>query len=473
MKLSWEWDRSCWLSIPPRKTFRWFDKCDLCKLLFCPCQGFSCRKCRSYNGNKKSAVVHIEEECNVKGKEKILDHLLPFCRGNLECKHLTILWGLFQSSQWWLFPFSGCNLEFSSRAELELHNSSPCFPSANLLDLIYESAEAHPPFPSCIQENPAASLLSPGDVEIGGEESSNHDFFRNFDSSPSPPPASHYEWSASSLLFDTEMTPPLRNPSSSPGSRLLQERQQKPMAQFGLDPPNVRSETQRHDDSKSLGLPASREDEEVTKSLLRGVLARVSLTEDSCSSPDTRRFSCYADLNSYDGAGDNGNDIRPCPKNEQRKSKNHPAIRFPSASSISPSNSTDHCQQDLSMGDLKQDSKGHTFLVLKPLSSLTIKPGTSSPSRSALSSSPTVADADSETESFSPIIQQQPNYPPCQKIFTASNLPSSSSQSEENCIIIPHPSSLSLAPPTPSHEVNFEDGLSMRWLIFQAEIFWT
>ena len=187
------------------------------------------------------------------------------------------------------------------------------------------------------------------------------------------------------------------------------------MAKFGLDPHQIRSETQRHDDSKSLGLPASREDEEVTKSLLRGVLARVGLTEDSCSSPDTRRFSCYADLNSYDGAGDNGNDIRPCPKNEQRKSKNHPAIRFPSASSISPSNSTDYCQQDLSMDDLKQDSKGHSFLVLKPLSSLTIEPGSrsDSPSRSAVSSSHT---------------------------DTVSNAASSSSKSEENRIVIPcHP----------------------------------
>ena len=297
-------------------------------------------------------------------------------------------------------------------------------------------------------------------MAIGREESSNHDFFRNCDSLP---PASHYEWSASSLLFETEMSPPLRNPSSSPGSRLLQERQQKPMAQFGLDPTHVSSQTQGRDDSKSLGLPASREYQEVTKSMLRGVLAKVGLTEDSCSSPDTGRFSCYADLNSYDGAGGNGN--------EQRDSKTQPAIRFPSPSSISPSNSTAHCQQDLSMDDLKQDSKGNAFLVLKPLSSLTIEPGT----RSALSSSPTVSvdptsnivirnheDAVSETESFSPIIEQQPNYPHCQKILTASNLPQSSSQSEENCISIPPHSSLSSVLPTASQEVNFEDGLPMR-----------
>ena len=309
-------------------------------------------------------------------------------------------------------------------------------------------------------------MLSPGDVAIGREESSNHDFFRNCDS---PPPASHYEWSASSLLFETEMSPPLRNPSSSPGSRLLQERQQKPMAQFGLDPTHLSSQTQGRDDSKSLGLPASREYQEVTKSMLRGVLAKVGLTEDSCSSPDTGRFSCYADLNSYGGAGGNGNDIRD--------SQTQPAIRFPSPSSISPSNSTAHSQQDLSMDDLEQDSKGNAFLVLKPLSSLTIELGTrsDSPSRSALSSSPTVSvdptsnmvirnheDAVSETESFSPIIEQQPNYPHCQKILTASNLPSSSSQSEENCISIPPPSSLSSVLPTASQEVNFEDGLPMR-----------
>ena len=77
----------------------WFEKVNLCELSFSPCQGFSCHKCRSYNGNKKSAVVHIEEECKVKGKEEILDNLLPFCRGNPECKHLTFLWGLFHFSK--------------------------------------------------------------------------------------------------------------------------------------------------------------------------------------------------------------------------------------------------------------------------------------------------------------------------------------------------------------------------------------
>ena len=142
----------------------------------------------------------------------------------------------------------------------------------------------------------------------------------------------------------------------------MQGRQQKPIAQFGLDPSLIRGQTPIHDDSKSLGLPASREQQELTKSLLRNVLTKVGLTEGSSSSPDTGRFSCYADLNSYDGGGANGNVI------ENGESKNQPVTGF-----SSPSNPTDHCQPDLSKVDLKQEkenSKGNAFLVLKPLSSL-------------------------------------------------------------------------------------------------------
>ena len=322
-----------------------------------------------------------------------------------------------------------------------------------LLDSIYARAKTQPPSPSCNQQGPATPLLSPSNVEIGREERSNCDFFNNCDSSPSPPPASHYDWSSSSLLCEPEKIPPLRNPSSSPGSScLIKERRQKPIAQFGLDPSLIRSQTQSHDDFKSLGLPSCEEYQEVTKSLLHDVLAKVGLAEDSCSSPDIERFSCYADLNSYDVEGAKRNDVKPCPKIEERESQKHfsypsnqPATSYSFPSSVSSSDSANHIQQDLSMDGPKQekeDSNGSAFLVLKPLSSLTIGPvgnRSDSPLRTALSSSPTV--------SVDP---------------TSNNLPSSSSQSEENCVIVSSPSNLASAPTLPSQEVSFEDSLSSR-----------
>ena len=376
--------------------------------------------------------------------------------------------------------FSGCNLEFSSLAELELHNSSPCFPSSALLDSIYARAQAQSPFPSWNQEDHGAPLFSSVSVGIGREESSSLDLFGNCDSSPSPPPASHYDWSANSLLGETksraEEIPPLKNLAATPGSNLVQGRQQKPIAQFGLDPSLIRGQTPIHDDSKSLGLPASREYQEVTKSMLRDVLAKVGLTE------DTTRFSCYADLNSYDMAGASGNDIKPCPKKGESESEKNFSCRtnqqttpFSFPLGISPSNLY---QQDLKQAKEDKDSSRSAFLVLKPFSTLAIQPAncSDSPLRSSLSSSPAVSveptssiairnhheDADSEREPFSPVHQQQADRPPWQTIPTACNLPSSSSPSEENHIITSPTSSLSSARPVPSQEVNFDDGLSTR-----------
>ena len=251
--------------------------------------------------------------------------------------------------------FPGCNLEFSSMAELDLHTLSPCFPSPTLLDSIYARAEAQTPFPFWNQQNPDI-LFSTGNVQI----------VRNCDSSPSLPRVSDYDWSASSLLHEHDARVETSAMIGCPEEKLQQGRQQKPMAQFGLDPALIRCQAQRNDD-----LWAKTENREVTRNRIRNVLEKVGLADGSDADwpfPDSPRFSCYEEATGSSNIMSEKTD-------------------FPKPFS-SPSNSADNRLQDLAQ---EKDSTNRTnqsaYLVLKPISSLTNQPETFLPT------SPTVSDS--------------------------------------------------------------------------------